>query len=103
MLIGEFFKHFGTAARIRCIVFGHDLNRASIDAAHIIDPCDSSLGGGVVPTTIGRPNPGRVFLEPDLDRGRALGLRKPKGPGHHAAGRQSTSARAEAEQSFSAS
>ena len=71
-LRGQLFHHFGAALGIGGVVFEHDLDRAAIDAAAIVQHLESGLRGAFIPAPIGRADAGAVQLEAQLDRGRGL-------------------------------
>jgi hypothetical protein len=71
---GKFFDHLGTALRIRTVIFGDDLNRASVYAPSIIDDFGGCGGGAIIPAPISSAYAGSMDLKSNSDRGRALGL-----------------------------
>ena len=85
-LIGEFFQHFGTALGVGAVILGHDLNRATVDAACVVDHFHSGVRGAAIPTAIGRADAGRMLLKSDLDR--SCRLRAGKTCGHRGSGQQ---------------
>ena len=70
VLVDEFIDNFGTAGRIGCVILEHNLNRAAIDAACIIDHLQGRGGRALIPVAVGRPDTRAVQLKAQLDRGR---------------------------------
>ncbi len=74
VLVGEFLHHLGAARGIRAVILGDDLDRASVDAAGIVDAFDGRGGRTLVPAPVGGTDAGAVCLEADPDRFRRLRL-----------------------------
>ena len=72
VLIGEFFDDLRPALGVCPIVFGDDLNWATIDTAGLVDQVNCSICRTPIPTAIGGTNSGRMLLETNLDRCRRL-------------------------------
>ena len=59
----ELFNNFCAALGICAIIFGHDFDGPTVNAASGIDHLRGGLGGAVIPATIGSTDTGAVNLE----------------------------------------
>ncbi|MNF02742.1 hypothetical protein D3C80_2019390 [compost metagenome] len=70
----EFFDDFCTAFGVGTIVFNDNFQRASVNAAFVVDDFGSGLCNTLIPATVGCADAGAVELHADLDRFRSLRL-----------------------------
>jgi len=68
-LHSQLFNQFRAALWIGRVIFEHDLYRATVDAATVIDRLQRSLRGALIPAATRSTDAGAVRLEADLDRG----------------------------------